>query len=72
MAEVKETSFAAPTKEATADVENRSSNDASQPSVTGRLSNNSTESFYGQAVADSYRLKSELVAQHLGEIGFGK
>ncbi|KAH7123021.1 major facilitator superfamily transporter [Dactylonectria macrodidyma] len=28
--------------------------------------------FYGNAVSDSYRLKSELVSQHLGEIGMGK
>lgn len=72
MAGAKETIVAAPTKEAGANVDHRSSNEASQPSVSGQLSNTSTESFYGRAVADSYRLKSELVAQHLGEIGFGK
>lgn len=29
-------------------------------------------SFYGSAVSETYRLKSELVAQHLAEIGMGK
>ncbi len=28
--------------------------------------------FYQDAVTESYRLKSELVAQHLAEIGMGK
>lgn len=28
--------------------------------------------FYGSAVNESYRLKSELVARHLSEIGTGK
>ncbi|PSR82631.1 sugar transporter [Coniella lustricola] len=28
--------------------------------------------FYGSAVTESYRLKSELVASHLGEIGMGR
>lgn len=29
-------------------------------------------SFYGSAVSDSYRLKSELVAAHLTQIGMGR
>lgn len=28
--------------------------------------------FYGSAVSEAYRLKSELVAKHLAEIGMGK
>ena len=28
--------------------------------------------FYSRSVSDSYRLKSELVSQHLAEIGMGK
>lgn len=28
--------------------------------------------FYGSSVSETYRLKSELVAQHLAEIGMGK
>lgn len=28
--------------------------------------------FYGSSVSDTYRLKSELVATHLAEIGMGK
>lgn len=28
--------------------------------------------FYGSTVSETYRLKSELVAQHLAEIGMGK
>lgn len=28
--------------------------------------------FYGSAISETYRLKSELVAQHLAEIGMGK
>lgn len=28
--------------------------------------------FYGGAVSEAYRLKSELVAKHLAEIGMGK
>ena len=28
--------------------------------------------FYGDAVSETYRLKSELVAEHLAEIGMGK
>lgn len=30
------------------------------------------EAFYYDAVSESYRLKSELVAQHLAEIGMGQ
>jgi hypothetical protein len=28
--------------------------------------------FYGSAISQSYRLKSELVAEHLAKIGMGK
>lgn len=28
--------------------------------------------FYGSSVSETYRLKSELVAKHLQEIGMGK
>lgn len=28
--------------------------------------------FYGSSVSETYRLKSELVAHHLAEIGMGK
>lgn len=28
--------------------------------------------FYGDAISETYRLKSELVAQHLADIGMGK
>lgn len=28
--------------------------------------------FYGSAVSETYRLKSELIAAHLAEIGMGK
>jgi hypothetical protein len=28
--------------------------------------------FYGDAISEAYRMKSELVAQHLSDIGMGK
>jgi len=28
--------------------------------------------FYGDAVSEAYRMKSELVSQHLADIGMGK
>lgn len=31
-----------------------------------------SRAFYGSSVSDAYRLKSELVAAHLSEIGMGK
>lgn len=47
-----------------------------QPSVgngeLGVVDDQEVSDFYGDSVSDSYRLKSELVAQHLAEIGMGK
>ncbi|KAK0385406.1 hypothetical protein NLU13_7882 [Sarocladium strictum] len=38
----------------------------------GRLDAASTDNFYRDAVGEAYRIKSELVAEHLAKIGFGK
>lgn len=49
---------------------------ASEPSVgngqLGVVDDQEVSDFYGNSVSDTYRLKSELVAQHLAEIGMGK
>jgi hypothetical protein len=65
---------AEPTKNATSNVDQRSSNDDTQSTISERPrgTDADTDLFYGASVADSYRLKSELVAKHLSEIGFGK
>lgn len=36
------------------------------------LGDKENSDFYGSSVTDTYRLKSELVALHLGQIGMGK
>lgn len=38
----------------------------------GVVDDQEVSDFYGSSVSDTYRLKSELVAQHLAEIGMGK
>lgn len=47
-----------------------------EPSVghgeLGVVDDQEVSDFYGSSVSESYRLKSELVAQHLAEIGMGK
>lgn len=47
-----------------------------EPSVghgeLGVVDDQEVSDFYGSSVSDSYRLKSELVAHHLAEIGMGK
>ncbi|KAL1857587.1 hypothetical protein Daus18300_010227 [Diaporthe australafricana] len=47
-----------------------------EPSVgngqLGVVDDQEVSDFYGSSVSDTYRLKSELVAQHLAEIGMGK
>lgn len=43
-----------------------------EPGETVVIDDAVVREFYTGAVEDSYRLKSELVAQHLAEIGMGK
>lgn len=43
-----------------------------QPGETVVVADAEVRDFYGGSVDDSYRLKSELVSQHLTEIGMGK
>jgi hypothetical protein len=43
-----------------------------EPGETVVIDDAAVREFYGGAVNDSYRLKSELVSQHLAEIGMGK
>lgn len=47
-----------------------------EPSVgngeLGVVDDQEVSDFYGSSISDSYRLKSELVAKHLAEIGMGK
>jgi hypothetical protein len=38
----------------------------------GVVDDQEASNFYGSSVSDTYRLKSELVAQHLAGIGMGK
>lgn len=46
--------------------------DSIQPGETVVVADAAVRDFYGGSVDDSYRLKSELVSQHLTEIGMGK
>lgn len=43
-----------------------------QPGELNALDDAETSDFYGSSVTESYRLKSELVATHLAEIGMGR
>lgn len=38
----------------------------------GLVNDHEISQFYGDSVTESYRLKSELIASHLTEIGMGK
>lgn len=40
--------------------------------AVAHLQSTDTETFYGDSVGEAYRLKSELVAEHLALNGFGK
>lgn len=46
--------------------------DSSPASIQLADEDSAIRDFYGSAVSQSYRLKSELVAEHLAKIGMGK
>jgi hypothetical protein len=46
--------------------------ESNTPHHGGRFESATAENFYGNAVGEAYRIKSELVAEHLNNIGFGK
>lgn len=46
--------------------------DSSPASIQLAEEDSAIRDFYGSAISQSYRLKSELVAQHLAKIGMGK
>lgn len=46
--------------------------DSSHASIQLADEDSAIRDFYGRAVSQSYRLKSELVAEHLAKIGMGK
>ena len=53
--------------------EPQSATKQSSPSIRqGDNEDPAIRDFYGGAVSEAYRLKSELVAQHLADIGMGK
>lgn len=46
--------------------------DSSPASIQLAEEDSAIRDFYGSAISQSYRLKSELVAEHLAKIGMGK
>lgn len=46
--------------------------DSSPASIQLSEEDSAIRDFYGSAISQSYRLKSELVAEHLAKIGMGK
>lgn len=46
--------------------------DSSPASIQLADEDSAIRDFYGSAISQSYRLKSELVAEHLAKIGMGK
>ncbi|KAJ3542363.1 hypothetical protein NM208_g4138 [Fusarium decemcellulare] len=71
MAEEKATTVE-PMKHVGANVIEQLSNQDGHSSRLRQLRAADADSFYGNSITDSYQLKSELVAQHLRDIGFGK
>ncbi|KAK7425080.1 hypothetical protein QQZ08_008357 [Neonectria magnoliae] len=56
----------------TQDLAQLTTSNSIRPGETDVIDDAAVREFYSSAVNDSYRLKSELVSQHLGEIGMGK
>lgn len=68
----KETLPSSPSKDvASANVDQPSFTDG-QSITSARLQDTDNNAFHGASVGDAYKLKSELVAQHLRDLGFGK
>ncbi|KAJ4180315.1 hypothetical protein NW755_011805 [Fusarium falciforme] len=53
-------------------LEHSSTASSVRPGETHAVEDSAVREFYGSAINESYRLKSELIAEHLSAIGTGR